>query len=167
MNWGQLDPRFYGLLLFLLFLAAAFAVGLLGVLWTLYQFNKARTADLDLRIQAKATACVKAEIAPVEARFQPIELQLQRIQQDTEFAHRETMTLLSELEKRLPKAEAVASHDSRIGRLESRSSDQAEEIEDLFRRMRKLEIAHAREHGATTDDETELATTEPIPPRAR
>ena len=67
----------------------------------------------------------------------------------------------------VPKAEAVASHDSRIGRLESRSSDQAEEIEDLFRRMRKLEIAHAREHGATTDDETELATTEPIPPRAR
>lgn len=159
MNWSLLTQQFYGFFIFLIITALVFLSGAVGVLVALYQWNRTRTADLDKKIETTAAACVKTHLAPVEST-------LQKLEQNMDFQHRETMTLLDALERRLPKADAVHDHDNRIGKLESRLSDQRSEVDELFRRMRRIELVYAREHGSSSgEEETGLPATIPEPPR--
>jgi predicted RNase H-like nuclease (RuvC/YqgF family) len=129
-----------GFLLFILLGAGAlFAFGL-GIFWVLYQLNKSRNADLDAQIRRVA-----------QDENKPLEQRLASLQSAQEAQHRETMTLLGEMEKRLPTRDSVSEHDSRIGRLESKASDQRAQIDALFERVRKIELRCAV-HGA---DDTE------------
>lgn len=156
MNWSLVSPQMYGFLLFLILALCALGVTALGVLWTLYQFSTRRSADLDNKIKAAA----KAEMAGFEAK-------LTSIAQSTESQHRETMTVLTEMEKRLPKAECVTDQGSKIAVLEGRAAYLDAQSDVLFTRVRRLEIAFARSSGIEFDEETTLASHEPHPPHSR
>lgn len=163
MNWDLVEPQFYGLLLFMILAFASLCVTVLGVFWIVWQINRSRAATLEARILAIANTEATRIIGPLEG-------QLDRLKQSTEYQHRETMTLLSELEKRLPNRESVSSHDARIKALEGKIQDQKEEITDLFQRMRKVELSCSRghqpaPHQAQTLDDTSIPDYIPQPPK--
>lgn len=153
MNWNLVTPQFYGFLLFLIFALLALGVTALGVVWTIYQFATKRSADLDARIKAAA----RAEMVTFESR-------LDVITANSDSQHRETMTILRELEKRLPSAECVTDQGARISSLEARGIYLDAQAEVLFRRVRRIEIELARTHGIEFDAETTLAAVENPPP---
>lgn len=144
MNWSLVPPQMVGFLLFLILGAGALLSFGLGIFWVLYQLNKSRTADLDAKIRDVAGKETKA-----------LEQKLVTLQSNQEAQHRETMTLLGEMEKRLPTRDSVSEHDNRIGRLESKTSDQKAQIDTLFERIRKIELRCAG-HG---HDDTETMPT--------
>lgn len=156
VNWNLVPSQFYGLILFLILGIGAFLLAVLAAAWTLYQINRSRNQDLDERIKAAA----KLEISAVEA-------QLNSLKQGTESHHREQMTFLTELEKRLPKAESVHDHTARLDILERAEGFTNTQIELLFRRTRRLELAFARQSGIEFEDDTTLTNHEPPPPRSR
>lgn len=140
MNWSLVPPQMIGFLLFLILGAGVLFAFLLGILWILYQFNKSRTADLEAQMR---------RIAGDENRA--LEQKLVSLQNNQESQHRETMTLLGELEKRLPTRDSVSEHDARIGRLESKVSDRGAQIDALFERVRKIELRCAGHAGDDTE----------------
>lgn len=156
MNWNLVGPQMYGFLLFLILALCALGVTSLGVLWTLYQFSTRRSADLDNRIKTAA----KAEMATFDAK-------LITLTQSTESQHRETMTMLQEMEKRLPKAEVVVDHGAKIQALEARAAYLDAQNVILFRRTRRLELAFARSGEIELGDETTIASQENPPPTPR
>ncbi len=144
MNWSLVPPQMIGFLLFLILGAGVLFAFLLGILWILYQFNKSRTADLEAQMR---------RIAGDENRT--LEQKLVSLQNNQESQHRETMTLLGELEKRLPTRDSVSDHDNRIGRLESKLSDKSAQIDALFERVRRIELRCA---GHASDDTETIPT---------
>lgn len=140
MNWSLVPPQMVGFLLFLVLAALALIPGGLGIFWLLYQINKSRTADLNEQIR---------QVARNENGS--LERQIADLKSEQGAQHREMMTRLDEMEKRLPTKDAVSNHNERIGKLESKWSDQHAQIEALFERVRKIEIRCAG-HGA---DDTE------------
>lgn len=129
MNWSLVPPQMVGFLLFLVLAGMALIPGGLGIFWLLYQINKSRTADLNEQIRQVA----RNENGSLERQIADLKLE-QGAQ------HKEMMTRLDEMEKRLPTKDAVSNHNERIGRLESKLSDQHAQIEELFERVRKAEI---------------------------
>lgn len=102
MNWSLVPPQMVGFLLFLILGAGSLLAFGLGIFWVLYQLNKSRNADLDNQIR---------RVAQDENRS--LEQRLTALQTTQEAPHRETMTLLGEMEKRLPTRDSVSEHDSR------------------------------------------------------
>lgn len=140
MNWSLVPPQMVGFLLFLILGAGALLAFGLGIIWILYQLNKSRNSDLDAQIRRVAGEDTRA-----------LEQKLATLQTAQENQHRETMTLLGEMEKRLPTRDSVSEHDSRIGRLESKVSDQKAQIDTLFDRLRKMELRCAGHAGDDTE----------------
>lgn len=166
MNWDLVEPQFYGLLLFMILALASLCVTILGVFWIVWQINRSRVTALDAKILSIADGSASRHVGPLES-------QLDRLKQTTEYQHRETMTLLGELEKRLPNRDVVNGYDARIKALEAKVQDQKEELTDLFQRMRKVEISCSRGHQpaphqpAQTLDDTSIPEYIAQPPRAR
>lgn len=151
MNWSLLTPQFYGFFIFLIVACLTFIAGLIGVLFALWQWLRMHNADLDKRIATAASA----HVSPVEAA-------LQKLEQTMNSQHRETLALLDSL----PKADTVHAHDTRLSTLEVRTCDMRSEIDEIFRRMRRMELIYAREHGSSSGDEhTDLPSAIPEPPR--
>lgn len=144
MNWSLVPPQMVGFLLFLILGAGALLSFGLGIFWVLYQLNKSRNADLDAQIRRVAGEETKA-----------LEQKLVSLQNNQEAQHRETMTLLGEMEKRLPTRDSVSEHDARIGRLESKLSDKSAQIDALFERVRRIELRCA---GHASEDTETLPT---------
>lgn len=138
MNWGLVQPQMVGFLLFLVLGALALIPGGLGIFWLLYQINKSRTADLNEQIR---------QVARNENGS--LERQIAELKSEQGAQHKEMMTRLDEMEKRLPTKDAVSNHNERIGKLESKWSDQHAQIEELFDRVRKVELRCA---GHRADD---------------
>lgn len=133
MNWGLVPPQMAGLLLFLLLAVLSLIPVGLGVFWILYQINKSRNSDLDEQIRRVA-----------QAENRTLDQRLTSLQNAQDSQHRETMSMLEAMEKRLPTRDNVSAHDNKLGQLELRVSTLEKQVDAAFDLVRKQEMQCVR-----------------------